>query len=158
MQKLKQKTTCSPLDDFGKVEKKDVSTFDPPSISPFDFVNSINYIKNDLMVDEWSEKQYNTYVINKALSFGKDTAIYANEMNARPHVPKRYQYYFLINSISPLKRFNKWIKKSKIDDIEIVREYYGYNHDKARQVLPILSKNQLLEIKKILESKKSNEL
>ena len=36
------------------------------AISPFDFANSINYSKENLMVDDWSEKQYNAFIINKS--------------------------------------------------------------------------------------------
>ena len=98
MQRLKQKTTYL-RDVFGVVEQQSISEDKLPSLSPFDFVNSINYTKDNLMVDPWSEKQYNKYVINKALSFSSDTVIHANEMNARPHIPVKMQYNFLINNI-----------------------------------------------------------
>ena len=39
-----------------------------PSISPFDFANAITENKKDLIVDEWSERQYNAFIINKSLS------------------------------------------------------------------------------------------
>ena len=34
-------------------------------ISPFDFVKSIHDTKEDLMVDDWAEKQYSSFIINK---------------------------------------------------------------------------------------------
>jgi hypothetical protein len=79
-----------------------------PKINPFDFVNAIHYTKESLIVDDWSEKQYNSFIVNKSLSFGADTVIPANEMNSRPHVERRLQFDFLINTIRPRKRFNKW--------------------------------------------------
>ena len=121
-----------------------------PSISPFDFLNAINHSKDKLIVDEWSEKQYNAWIINKGLSYGIDTVIYANEMNARPHLDQRLQFDFLINTIRPRKRFNKWLKPETVDALETVQEYYGYSIDRARQVLPLLSDVQLEIIKKKL--------
>ena len=118
-----------------------------PAISPFDFANAINHSKENLIVDDWSEKQYNPFIVNKSLSYGADTVIYANEMNARPHLEKRLQFDFLINTVRPRKRYNKWLKAETVDVLATVQEYYGYSIDKARQVLPLLSANQLEQIK-----------
>jgi hypothetical protein len=121
-----------------------------PSITPFEFINAIHYSKDNLVVDDWSEKQYNPYVVNKGLSYGYDTVIPANEMNSRPHLEKKLQFMFLINIIRKRKRFNKWIKPEKIESIEIVKEYYGYSTEKARQVLPILNIFQIDNLRKRL--------
>jgi uncharacterized protein YifN (PemK superfamily) len=114
-----------------------------PAISPFDFINAIHYSKDNLIVDDWSEKQYNPFIINKGLSYGADTVIPANEMNSRPHLDKKMQFAFLINSLRARKRFNKWIKAEKIESIEVIKEYYGYSTEKARQVLPLLDESKL---------------
>jgi len=121
------------------------------SLSPFDFINSINYTKENLIVDDWSEKQYNPYIVNKGLSFSHDTVIPANEMNSRPHLDKTLQYSFLINIVRPRKRYNKWIKPDIIESLEIVKEFYGYNSEKARQVLNALSSEQINTLKEKLK-------
>jgi len=118
-----------------------------PQISPFDFANAINHSKENLIVDEWSEKQYNAFIVNKSLSYGADTVIYANEMNARPHLDRRLQFDFLINTVRPRKRYNKWLKAETVDVLATVQEYYGYSIDKARQVLPLLTDSQLEHMK-----------
>jgi hypothetical protein len=64
-------------------------------------------------------------------------------MNSRPHLDKKLQNSFLINTVRPRKRFNKWIKAEKIEAIEVIKEYYGYSTEKARQVLPLFDKNKL---------------
>jgi len=129
---------------FGTPVEKIVEVpYKAPAISPFDFINAIHHSKENLIVDDWSEKQYNPYIINKGLSYGHDTVIPANEMNSRPHIDKLLQFQFLINIIRPKKRFNKWIKAEKIDDLEIVKEYYGYSTEKAKQVLPLIGDQQL---------------
>jgi len=119
-----------------------------PQISPFDFANAINHSKENLIVDDWSEKQYNAWIVNKSMSYGADTVIYANEMNARPHLEKRLQFDFLINTVRPRKRYNKWLKPETVEVLSTIQEYYGYSIDKARQVLPLLTDAQLDIIKK----------
>jgi hypothetical protein len=126
-------------------------TYKSPTISPFDFANAIQHTKENLIVDEWSEKQYNPYMVNKALSFGIDTVIQANEMNSRNHLDKKLQFDFLINSIRGRKRYNKWIKPDETDGtIFVIKEYYKYNTEKARQAAKILTSEQLETIKRKL--------
>jgi hypothetical protein len=127
--------------DIDHVQQEEV--YKKPQISPFDFANAINHSKENLIVDDWSERQYNSWIVNKSLSYGADTVIYANEMNARPHLERRLQFDFLINTVRPRKRYNKWLKAETVDVLATVQEYYGYSIDKARQVLPLLSDAQL---------------
>ena len=110
-----------------------------------DYLNSINQNKKNLMDtdDPGWEKNYPPYVINKCLSQHMDTVMYANEMNRLPNLDKRLQYDFFINTIRPRKRFSPWGKKQKVDDLDLVKQYYGYSNEKARQALRILSPNQL---------------
>lgn len=132
------------------ISETKVEPYKAPAITPFEFINAIHLSKDNLIVDDWSEKQYNPYIVNKGLSYGHDTVIAANEMNSRPHLDKKLQFTFLINTIRARKRFNKWIKPEKIEAIEIVKEYYGYSTEKARQVLPILNQSQIDNLRKRL--------
>ena len=116
-------------------------------ITPFDFINAISHTKIDLMEQDNAESQYKPYVINKGLSFYPDTVIQANEMNSRPHLDRKMQFNFLINIIRSKKRYSKWLKPEKLNDLEVVQEYYGYSKEKARQVLPLLSDEQINYIK-----------
>lgn len=138
-------------DVFGQHVDEPAEEYKHKNLTPFDFINSINYTKEDLLEDEWNEKHYNTYVINKGLSYSADTVIQANEVNSRPHLSKKLQYHFLINTIRPMKRFNKWIKAEKIESIETVKTYYGYSTEKARQVVSIINPQQLDYLKQKLK-------
>jgi hypothetical protein len=129
------------------VSKIEEEPYKAPKISPFDFVNAIHYTKENLIVDDWSEKQYEPFIVNKSLSFGHDTVIAANEMNSRPHLDKILQFHFLINIIRPRKRFNKWLKAEKIDDLEVIKEYYGYSTQKAKDILPLLDSSKIEQLK-----------
>lgn len=101
--------------------------------------------------DELAEKSYTPFIVNKALSYFPDTILYANEVNRLAHIDNKLQYSYLLNSIRPAKRFSKWAKKEDSDDLEVIKEYYGYSNEKAYQALSILSKDQLNHIKKQLE-------
>lgn len=111
-------------------------------MNPFDFVNSINVSKIDIMTPE-NEKQYNSFLTNRSLSYFKDSVYFANEMNRYHHCDNKLQYHFLINIIRQRKRFAKWVKPEVIDDMEVVKEYYGYSNDKARQALSLLTSEQI---------------
>jgi hypothetical protein len=143
-----KKTVSTDKNLFGNpVVKYEEEIYEIPKISPFDFIYAIHYSKENLIVDDWSKKQYNPFIVNKGLSYGQDTIIPANEMNSRPHLDKILQFSFLINIVRPKKRFNKWLKAEKIEALEVIREYYGYSKEKARQILPLLCEEKIEIIK-----------
>jgi len=110
-----------------------------------DYLNSINYTKKSVMESddpEW-EKKYPPYIVNKCMSHHLDTVMYANEMNMHHMIDKKLQYDFFINIVRSRKRFSPWDKKQKMNDLEIVKQYYGYSNEKARQALNILTPDQL---------------
>lgn len=120
-------------------------------LSPFDFINSISYNKKDLMETKEDEKLYNTFMVNRGLSYYPDTIEYANMMNRLYHLDPKLQYSFLINIVRPRKRFSKWSKKKKDGDLELVMKYFGYNANKAKSALSILTPDDLKTIKKKLD-------
>ena len=117
-------------------------------MNPFEYLNSINYTKKDIMVDDIAEKEYNSFMVNRSLSYFPDTVLAANEMNRYHQIDNLLQFHFLINIIRKRKRFSKWDKKKNDSDVEVIKEYYGYNEEKALQVLNILSTDQLNELYK----------
>lgn len=117
-------------------------------MNPFDFVNAINYDKQDIMVDDITEKQYVPFMVNRSLSYFQDTVLMANEMNLNVHLDNRLQFDFFINIVRKRKRFSKWFKPETQSDVEVVKTYYGYSNEKARQVLSLLTKDQIEVLKK----------
>ena len=116
--------------------------------NPFQYLNAINDTKQDLMVDDIAEKSYNSFMVNRGLSYFKDTVLFANEMNRHHHLDIRLQFDFLINIIRKRKRFSKWIKPDTLSDVEVVKEYYGYNNEKSRQALSLLTSEHINELRK----------
>jgi hypothetical protein len=112
-------------------------------LTPFDFLNAINSTKENLIVDDITEKEYTPYMINRGLSYFPDTALIANEMNMNGHLDNALQFSFYINIIRKRKRFSKWLKAETESDIEAIKEYYGYSNEKAKQALTLLSQEQI---------------
>jgi|TARA_B100001094_G_C17979309_1_gene694401 hypothetical protein len=117
-------------------------------MSPFEYLNAINFTKQDIMIDDITEKQYNAFMVNRGLSYFSDTVAIANEMNQYAHLDKKLQFHFLINIVRKRKRFSKWNKPDLVRDIEVVKEYYGYSNDEAKQALTLLSPEQIKELEK----------
>lgn len=118
-----------------------------------EWLNSINQTKINLIdLDRSLEKEYPSYIINRCFSGHIDCLMYANEMNKNNLLSKKLQYDFYINIIRNKKRYSPWIKKDKIKDLECIKKYYGYNNEKAKQALRLLSEEQINFIKKKFET------
>ena len=117
-----------------------------------DYLNAINHTKERLLDsdDEDWEKKYPPFIVNKCVYPFQDTIMLVNEINQLPHLDKKLQFDFLLNSIRSRKRFTPWLKASKIEDLEYVKEYYGYSNDKAKQALDILTDEQIATVKQKL--------
>lgn len=116
-------------------------------MTPFEILNIITVSKKTVPKEE-VEGTYVPYLINRGLSFYSDTVFYANEMNCNHWLPKRQQFDYLNNSILPRKRYAKWAKKLKEDEnLELIKQYFGYNNEKARTVLSLLNEQQLEQLK-----------
>lgn len=117
-------------------------------MSPFDYVKEILQGKKQLIVDDLTEKEYAPFLINRSLSYHKDCVMYANEMNRRHFLDKKLQNDFLLNTIRSQKRpFAKWVKAEKSDDLECIKQIYGFSDSKAREALRLLSKDQIQQLK-----------
>ncbi len=135
-------------------------------LSPFDFIKSINegkrgkHLLKDCTADDSLEtsnpdaadKQYVPFVINRGLSYFKDTVLFANEMNIKNQLPPRMQYDFYRNIVTSKKRFSKWGKKAKSsEDIKAIQEYYNYSQEKAESVYPLFTKANIKQLHTTLD-------
>ena len=115
-----------------------------------DYLNAINHEKKNLMDtdDEMWERKYPAFIVNKCIAPFPDTIHLVNEMNLHNHLDKKLQFDFLLNSIRTRKRFTPWMKASKQKNLEYVKEYYGYNNEKAKAALDVLDDEQISAIKR----------
>jgi len=109
-------------------------------MSPFEIIKAISSTKENILENE---KDYNGFMVNRGLSYFPDTVIYANEMNKYHHLDSRLQFDFLINIVRKRNRFSKWNKSIESENISAIKKFYGYSNEKARDVLPLLSDENL---------------
>jgi|TARA_B100000459_G_scaffold112269_1_gene65960 hypothetical protein len=118
-----------------------------------DWLNSINFNKQNLIEEDPSTiKDYAPYIINRCLSGNIDSILFANEMNKYSFLDKDMQYSFYLNTLRKKKRFSPWLRKDKVTDLEIIKQYYGYSNEKASNALKILTPEQINFIKQRLET------
>ena len=118
-----------------------------------DWLNSINFNKENLIEEDPSEiKNYPPYIINRCLSGNLDCILFTNEMNKYSFLDKDMQYSFYLNTLRKKKRFSPWLRKDKVTDLEIIKQYYGYSNEKASNALKILTPEQINFIKQRLET------
>ena len=129
-------------------------------LSPFDFVNAINYSKEDLFPPDSSSKerlkrpdsQYVKFIINRAMSYFPDTIMFANAANqSLNNVPNECHFDFYRYGVSKRKRFAKWSKPIKSDDIDLICKYYRYSVDKAVEVIDLLGSEKLEQIRAMFD-------
>ena len=112
-----------------------------------DWLNSINFTKENLIEDPDMISSYPPYIINRCLSGHLDTVLFANEMNKYSNLDKDMQYSFFLYTLRKRKRFSPWLKKEQIDDLDLVKKHYGYSNEKAKIAVTLLTKTQLETIR-----------
>ena len=115
------------------------------------YENSITSGKKPIEVDN----DYSQWRINSILSNYRDTILYANEMNCHYGVTDNMHYTYLFNSIRKKKMYSKKEteqekkeRKRKEELQSLVSEYYKYNDVRAKEVLRILTAEQIEIIRK----------
>ena len=112
-----------------------------------DWLNSINFTKENLIEDPDMISSYPPYIVNRCLSGHLDTVLFANEMNKYSNLDKDMQYSFFLYTLRKRKRFSPWLKKEQVDDLDLVKKHYGYSNEKAKVAVSLLTKTQIETIR-----------
>ena len=121
-------------------------------MSPFDYLNSINMTKKNLMIDEQSEKDYVPFIVNRGLGYFQDTVLLANEMNVNcSNLDHKMQYDFLKGTVKKKKRFSKWLKEDNDEKVDIICQAYGFSRSNAKSVVTLFDNTQIELLKKRLD-------
>ena len=112
-----------------------------------DWLNSINFTKENLIEDPDMISSYPPYIVNRCLSGHLDTVLFANEMNKYSNLDKDMQYSFFLYTLRKRKRFSPWLKKEQVDDLDLVKKHYGYSNEKAKVAVSLLTKTQIEKIR-----------
>jgi hypothetical protein len=135
-----------------------------PKLSPFDFLNNINAGQTSVnlmetcqaentegQVVDSADRQYNSFMINRGLSYFNDTVMAANELNKYGGtLPTKMQYDFLRHFVRPRKRFSKWFKRADdSSDVQLIAKHYNYNSTQARAALELYTPDELLKLRNV---------
>ena len=121
----------------------------------FKYMDAVSFSKQDIIREssdpDSAEKEYNPFMTNRSMSYHIDSVLYANEMNLRAHLPNIMQFDFMLNTLRKRKRFAKWVKPVKSDDLDLVMGYFGYNRVRAEEALRILTPENIAMIRQSLD-------
>jgi hypothetical protein len=121
--------------------------------SPFEFMTAVSETKKDMIAQEPEvAKDYVAYIINRGFGFFPDTVLHANEMNIHSCIPDTAQFYYYMGSLRKRKRFSKWHKLEKNDDIVMVQKLYGVRPEIAKQYLKLLTEQNLSDLRTLSET------
>ena len=124
-------------------------------MTPFDFLKLIHNKKikwESLNEDE--QKAYNTFIINKALSFNSDYLDIVN--NIQHYTPTSKESFKYLQSMTNNKfKFNKWIKGTKASKynkelLEHISSYFECSIKQAEDYLNILDKKEIKQFLKTI--------
>lgn len=139
--------TMQPRKEEPKVVKETKGVYD------WRYENSISFGKEPIDMDTLQEFKYNQWRTNSTLSYHIDTLDQANKMNMNYHLSDKLHYGYLFNSVRKQKRFNKKkteedkrieaAAKKELEIISLIQQYYKYNIVRAREVMKILTPDQI---------------
>lgn len=118
--------------------------------SLFDFLNDVSHLKKGILSEE-NESDLSTYMLNRFLSMNITTIMYANEMNKNPHLPKQMVYDYYFHALKKQKRHFKYVKHTKQDIIDVIKEYHGYSEQFSKQIVDIFSPSDVEYMKSKLD-------
>ena len=119
-------------------------------VSPFDLAHDLTS-KERYDSNASEMKSYTKFLINRTLSYHPDLIAYANEMNIHIDISDRLHYDFLHHSIDKKRRSKKfWAKTKKYEHLELVKEYFNYNNQKALSALSVLSDKDIETITNLM--------
>ena len=115
-------------------------------VTPFSFVSAITETKEDFY--DGNEREYNPFIINKALSFNLDCLFHVCELNKYQAIPKKSQFQYLMGSIDKKRRSGRWVRKDVLpSDIELLKEAFGYSDSNAMIALELMTDKAMIDLK-----------
>lgn len=156
---MKGKKSVDPLNGFTfgpKIQEEPVKgkkkkAEGPAKLSPWDYAEVVGFSKDKSVFSKDTEKDYNIFMMNRVMSGTADTLFHAQELNTFSKIGKEEHFRYLLHALPRKKRYSKWVKEEKDERIPMIQEYYnGCSIPKAKEILKMLSQEQLQYIEKYL--------
>jgi hypothetical protein len=121
--------------------------------NPFVYIDNISSSRESIWEDSISDKEYNPYMVNRGLSQYRDTVLFAQVMNMNGQfVSPKMQYDFYRHAItSKKKRFAKWHKPDKLEEIEKLARHFGINIRDMENYVSLMSETDYEQLMRTLE-------
>jgi len=116
----------------------------------FDISKNISNGKQEIPDSPEFHKVYSQFMINRIMSCSPDLIFLANEANKIKNISNQIHYAYWFNVVHKKNRYFKYPKVEKEDKetLDIIGNYYNVPEDKARELLCLLSKENIDNIKK----------
>ncbi len=120
--------------------------------SPFDFVKALTQTNENLWVsDELTEREYNSFMINRILSNSPRTVLFAEVINQYPNLDKKVQHDFYKFGIPKSTKYEKmWSKKDSTlindDHINFIAEQLGVSIKRAIEAYQLLGVTKIEQL------------
>lgn len=129
--------------------------------SPFDFVKSITTTKQSLYeIEEMFEKEYNAFIVNRALANSPQTVLFADIINQYQSLPKKLQYDFYMLGVPKQNKYLGWTKKdsSEINEelVKFVCEELNMSIQKAIEIIKLVGADNIEQLSSGLYGGKLN--
>lgn len=111
------------------------------SEGPFAYVEAINKGQ-----DREVGKDYNQFLINKALSYFPDTLPLVDYLNQHKNIPDEAHFKFLRATVRPQMRRSKWPKPAVSKELKAIMEYFNISQTAAEQYITVLSPERIQSI------------
>ena len=111
------------------------------SSNPFDWLNNISTSDSSMWEEGVSEKEYNSFMVNRGLSQYRDTVLFAQMMNEKSQyiTPKMQYDFYRLGITHKKKRFAKWHKPDKLQEIEMIAHHFGINIRQMENYVSLMS-------------------
>ena len=110
-----------------KSNSKQSIVLDGVEYDAFSLMKIVSHTKKDpfkgLEYPEVLDKFYKekcAWIINTGLSLSADSVLAANQMNMSSHLDGRLQFTYLLNSLRPRNRYEKWLKNRVSQEVKDV--------------------------------------
>lgn len=101
-------------------------------------------------VDPQVITQYPGFIVNKLLSYHQDCVLVVNAINKLSFLDTQLQYEFLLHALPKKKRYSKLHKGINPENLDLLKEYYGYSTAKAMEVLALHSEEDFDQMRECM--------
>jgi len=110
--------------------------------NPFNFVKAITESRHNVLENgELDIDDYNSFIINRAISLRKDGLTAAEFANSKPSMNSKGQYLLLHSLVQKRKptRDELWIKSEKNDTVSLLQKALGLSIKQAEELSEFVS-------------------